>query len=158
MIHATTIDLGKTRSWTNEEAREARRFVLEEQARELHAEILELVEQERQGRYGMVVRLGRMRDEALWKHLELFRTFEDYAVKVGAATCHTLARQTADLAKHLESLPLLRALLAAGKADWTKVRDAALAAIEKPEDEPFWVGAGRSSSTGAWVPCRSRSA
>lgn len=146
MLDATTIDLGTTRSWTNTEAREARRLELEEQALELHAEILELVDQERQGRFGMIVRLGRMRDELLWKHLDLAPTFEDYAVKFGAATCHTLARQMADLAKQLESLPLLRRLLEAGKVHWTKIRDAAPAALEKPEDEAWWVEEVQKSS------------
>jgi hypothetical protein len=138
MLNATTIDLGETRSWTNDEAREARRLELGEEALELHAEILELVERERQGKYGMCVRLGRMSHEALWKHFGLHGSFEDYAVKSGAATCHTGAREMALLAKQLRSLPLLRKLFEAGKAGWTLIRDAALAAIEKPEDEEHW--------------------
>ena len=93
MLNATTIDLGETRSWTNDEAREARRLELGEEALELHAEILELVERERQGKYGICVRLGRMSHEALWKHFGLYGSFEDYAVKSGAATsCRTTTR------------------------------------------------------------------
>ena len=65
--------LETSRSWTNVEAREALRVPLAEQARALDAEIKELVRQERVGRYELCVRLARMRDEELWKHLATTR-------------------------------------------------------------------------------------
>jgi hypothetical protein len=133
-----TLDLERNESWINLEAREAARLQFEAQARELHAEIVELVRQERQGRYELCVRLGRMHDDALWKHVSKCSTFVGYAVKFGAARSPTEARQLVTLAHQLPKLRILGPLFERGEADWTKIRVAARAAIAKPEDEPRW--------------------
>ena len=139
--------LETSRSWTNVEAREALRVPLAEQARPLDAEIKDLVHQ---GRVGIVdlsplrgvgslcVRLARMRDDELWKHLGDYASFADYAVKVGAAESPTAAKDMAGLAEQLRRLPLLHAVFEAGDADWTKVKEAAPAALARPEDEARW--------------------
>ncbi len=130
--------LETTRSWTNEEAREALRVPLAEQARALDAEIKELVRQERVGRYELCARLARMRDEELWKHLGDYASFAAYAVKVGAAESQTAAKDMAGLGEQLRPLHLLRAVFEAGKADWSKIKEAAPAALARPEDEARW--------------------
>jgi hypothetical protein len=137
MLHYTRY-LETSRSWTNVEAREALRVPLAEQARALDAEIKDLVRQGRLGKYELCGRLARMRDDELWKHLGDYASFADYAVKVGAAESHTAAKDMAGLAQQLRSLPLLHAVFEAGKADWTKVKEAAPAALAKPEDEARW--------------------
>lgn len=130
--------LETARSWTNEEAREALRSSLAEQACALHAEITDLVHQGRVGKYELCARLARMRDEALWKHLGGYTSFADYAVKVGAAESKTAAKDMAGLARQLRPLPHLHAVFKAGKADWTKVKEAAPAALARPEDDARW--------------------
>ena len=130
--------LETARSWTNEEARHALRLSEAEQARALHAEIAELVRQGRVGKYELCVRLARMRDDKLWKHLPAYTSFADYAVKVGAAESHTAAKDMAGLDRQLRPLDRLRAVFEAGKADWTKVKEAAPAALARPEDEARW--------------------
>lgn len=130
--------LETARSWTNEEARDALRLAGAEQARALHAEITELVRQGRVGKYELCVRLARMRDDELWKHLPGYTGFVDYAVKVGAAESYTAAKDMAGLARQLRPLHLLRSVFEAGKADWTKVKEAAPAALARPEDEARW--------------------
>ena len=133
-----TLDLERNESHTNDEAREARRHELALVAAEVHARIVELVRQERQGRYELCVELGRMHDDALWKHVGKCSTFVNYAVKVGAARSPTEARELVTLAHQLPKLSILGPMFQRGEADWTKIRVAAPAVLAKPEDEARW--------------------
>jgi len=108
-----------------------------QQALALHAEIADLVLREREVKYGLCMRLGRMRRERLWWELVAYPSFPKYAVKVGAADSMWAASQLADLADLLLEQPLMRASFEAGRADWTKLREAAPAVT--PETEAKWV-------------------
>jgi hypothetical protein len=142
-----TVDLERDESWINVEARQARRLELAAVAEGVHAVILELVRQKRQGMYELCVQLGRMHDDALWKHVAGgCSTFTRYAVKFGAASSPTEARQLVTLAHQLPSLKILGPLFQRGEVDWTKIREAAPAVLRKPEDEARWAEKVRVSS------------
>lgn len=138
MLQASTLDLERNQSHTNPEAREARRLELVRVARKVHAEVLELVRKERDGRHALCVRLGRIHDERLWKHVGGCSTFVKYAVKFGAARSPTEARQLVTLAHQLPQLRILGPMFERGEVDWTKVRLVARAVLKNPEDEPRW--------------------
>jgi hypothetical protein len=108
-----------------------------QEALALHAEIEDLVVRERVVKYGLCMRLGRMRRDRLWWELTIYPSFPKYAVKVGAADSCWTATQLADLADLLLEQPLMRASFEAGRADWTKLREAAPAVT--PETEAEWV-------------------
>ncbi len=142
-----TVDLERNESWINVDAREARRLELASVAEEVHASILGLVRQKRQGMYELCVQLGRMHDDALWKHVAGgCSTFTRYAVKFGAASSPTEARQLVTLAHQLPSLEILGPMFQRGEVDWTKIREAAPAVLRKPEDEARWAEKVRVSS------------
>lgn len=138
MLQASTLELERNESHTNPEAREARRLALVREARTLHAEVLELVRKERDGRHALCVRLGRIHDGRLWKHVGGCSTFVKYAVKFGAARSPTEARQLVTLAHQLPQLRILGPMFERGEVDWTKVRLVARAVLKRPEDEPRW--------------------
>lgn len=133
-----TLDLERNDSHTNDEARQARLHELELVAKEVHARILELVRQERQGRYELCVELGRVHDDALWKHVGECSTFVKYAVKFGVAKSPTEAREFVTLAHQLPGLSILGPMFQRGEVDWTKIRVVAPAVLAKPEDEARW--------------------
>ncbi len=108
-----------------------------QQALALHDEIADLVVHEREVKYGLCMRLGLMRRERLWWELVVHSSFPKYAVKVGAAESLWAATQLADLADLLLDRPLMRASFEAGRADWTKLREAA--PVVTPETEAEWV-------------------
>lgn len=138
MLQAGTLDLERNESHTNQEAREARRLELLRVAQKVHAEVLELVRQERDGRHALCVRLGRIHDDRLWKHVGGCSTFVKYAVKFGAARSPTEARQLVKLSHQLPHLRILGPMFERGEVDWTKVRVVARAVLRNPEDEPHW--------------------
>jgi hypothetical protein len=121
---------------TNLDAHQAERRALLAAARALDKRIRGLVRVKRKNMAAIGYALRRMHDKRLHESLGC-SSISEYALKVGAVSSRTQARELLALVRQLDGLPLLRRLFREALADWTKLREAARVATPKTEAE--WV-------------------